>query len=314
MGKVRERQLRLYEKMLRIRIVEEHLGRLFAGNAIPGFIHLSIGQEAVAAGIAEAIEPGDTFSTTHRGHGHAIANGIDLRAFLAEIMGKETGLCRGRSGSMHVADLSIGMLGANGIVGGGIPITLGSAFAHQYQQNQRVAITFFGDGALAEGVLHESLNIASLWSLPVVFVCENNGWSEFSRASDQLAFESTRLAASYGIDAVTVDGNDVEKVAAMAERKIRLVRAGGGPCFIECITTRHKGHFEGDPQKYREQDEIEKSRDNDPLSRLANRIDQPEQLAALQQKISAEVESIIAAVSKQPQEAFAEALSRVYAA
>lgn len=177
----------LYRTMSLIRHVETALTRLFANGEVPGFIHLSIGQEAVAAGVAGVLLPQDSLATTHRGHGHVLARGMDVAGFMKEIMGREGGLCKGRGGSMHVADLSLGILGANGIVGAGIPIALGSAMAHRARKTGGVAVAFFGDGAMAEGVLHETLNMAALWKCPLLLVCENNGWSEFSPTSRQFA-------------------------------------------------------------------------------------------------------------------------------
>ena len=244
--------LGLYRTMRRIRCAELRLAELFAAGEVPGFIHLSIGQEAVAAGVMAALGPADTIASNHRGHGHCLARGVDLAGLFAEIMGRDTGLCRGRGGSMHVADMHIGMLGANGIVGAGIPLAVGSALAHQVRGTGGVAVAFFGDGALAEGVLHESLNLAALWRLPLLLVCENNGWSEFSPAERQFAAKPLELAAAFGIAGEQVDGNDVLAVRAAATR-LRAQTASDGPRFLECITERVRGHYEGDPQRYRAQ-------------------------------------------------------------
>ena len=204
--------LRLYADMRLIREVEQRLSLLFGDGEIPGFIHLSIGQEAVAVGVAGALRTDDTLASNHRGHGHAIAKGLDLSRFFLEIMGRSEGYCGGRGGSMHVADMSVGMLGANGIVGAGLPIAVGSALAHQLRKTGAIACVFFGDGALAEGVLHESFNMAALWRLPILFVCENNGWSEFSPAARQLATEPSKLAGTFEIPAERVDGNDIVEI------------------------------------------------------------------------------------------------------
>lgn len=264
--------LRLYTDMRLIREVEQRLSLLFGDGEIPGFIHLSIGQEAVAVGVAGALRPDDTLASNHRGHGHAIAKGLDLARFFLEIMGRREGYCGGRGGSMHVADMSVGMLGANGIVGAGLPIAVGSALAHQLRKTGAIACVFFGDGALAEGVLHESFNMAALWKLPILFVCENNGWSEFSPAARQLATEPTKLAETFKIAAERVDGNDVLAVRAAAVSAIEAVRAGGGPRLIECTTTRVRGHFEGDPQKYRDPGEFDEIGRKDPLTRAADAL------------------------------------------
>jgi acetoin:2,6-dichlorophenolindophenol oxidoreductase subunit alpha len=264
--------LRLYADMRLIREVEQRLSLLFGDGEIPGFIHLSIGQEAVAVGIAGALRRDDTLASNHRGHGHALAKGLDLPRFFLEIMGRREGYCGGRGGSMHVADMSVGMLGANGIVGAGLPIAVGSALAHQLRKTGAIACVFFGDGALAEGVLHESFNMAALWKLPILFVCENNGWSEFSPAARQLATEPTRLAETFRIAAERVDGNDVVAVRAAAVSAIEAVRAGGGPRLVECGTTRVRGHFEGDPQKYRDPGEFDEIERRDPLARAADAL------------------------------------------
>jgi pyruvate dehydrogenase E1 component alpha subunit len=264
--------LRLYEDMRLIREVEQRLSLLFGDGEIPGFIHLSIGQEAVAVGVAGALRTDDTLASNHRGHGHAIAKGLDLSRFFLEIMGRSEGYCGGRGGSMHVADMSVGMLGANGIVGAGLPIAVGSALAHQLRKTGAIACVFFGDGALAEGVLHESFNMAALWRLPILFVCENNGWSEFSPAARQIATEPSNLAETFKIPAERVDGNDVVAVRAAALAAVEAVRAGGGPRLVECKTTRVRGHFEGDPQKYRDAGEFDEIGRKDPLKRTADAL------------------------------------------
>jgi acetoin:2,6-dichlorophenolindophenol oxidoreductase subunit alpha len=264
--------LRLYADMRLIREVEQRLSALFGDGEIPGFIHLSIGQEATAVGVAGALRTDDTLASNHRGHGHAIAKGLDLSRFFLEIMGRREGYCGGRGGSMHVADMSVGMLGANGIVGAGLSIAVGSALAHQLRKTGAIACVFFGDGALAEGVLHESFNMAALWKLPILFVCENNGWSEFSPASRQLATEPLKLAETFKIPAERVDGNDVVAVRTAAAAAIEAVRAGGGPRLVECNTTRVRGHFEGDPQKYRDTGEFDEIGRKDPLKRATDEL------------------------------------------
>lgn len=263
--------LRLYETMLLVRTCETALSKLFADAEIPGFIHLSFGQEAVAAGVCSALGEGDTLATTHRGHGHVLARGMGLESFFKELMGREGGICGGRSGSMHVADMSLGILGANGIVGAGIPLVLGSALAHQTRRTGGVAVAFFGDGAMAEGVLHEALNMAALWKLPMVFVCENNGWSEFSPTERQFKGSLSGLGATFGIRYLKIDGNDVLETAAAAADMVRHAREEG-PAILECITTRVRGHFEGDTQKYRSAEEIAGLDANDPIRRAAVRL------------------------------------------
>ncbi len=255
-----------------IRRAEEELSRLFADGEIPGFIHLSIGQEAVAAGVGAALGTGDTVASTHRGHGHALAKGMSPESLFLEIMGKDEGICRGRGGSMHVADMSVGMLGANGIVGAGLAIALGSAFAHQVRDSGNLAVAFFGDGAMAEGALHETLNLAALWKLPLLFVCENNGWAEFTPSSRQVAAKLSDLAAAFNVPATQIDGSDVEAVAKTARHLVGAIRKGGGPRVLECATHRWRGHYEGDPQKYRDADEIADLDRHDPIARCADRL------------------------------------------
>lgn len=264
-GERQQRLLFLYGTMTLIRQSEQALTRLFADGEVPGFIHLSVGQEAIAAGVASALEPQDSLATTHRGHGHVLARGIDLEGFFKEVMGRAGGLCQGRGGSMHVADLSLGVLGANGIVGAGIPIALGSAVAHAVRKTRGIAVAFFGDGAMAEGVLHETLNMAALWKAPLLFVCENNGWSEFSPTSRQFAARLEALAGAFGIAYRQVDGNDALAVSDAALDAASALRAGAGPFVVECITHRVRGHFEGDPQKYRDAEELKAGAELDPI-------------------------------------------------
>lgn len=260
-----ERLLVLNRTMLLIRTVEESLIKLFSDSEVPGFIHLSVGQEAIAAGVMAALDERDSMATTHRGHGHVLARGLDLDLFFKEIMGKAGGICGGRGGSMHVADMRLGILGANGIVGAGVPIALGSALAHSVRGTGGVAVVFFGDGAMAEGVLHETLNIAALWKMPLLLVCENNGWSEFSPTALQFAAQLKDLAAAFAISYSKVDGSDVEAVADAAASLVRDIRGGGGACVLECVTHRVRGHYEGDPQKYRDAGELTAGADADPL-------------------------------------------------
>ena len=266
------RCLALYRDIVLIRRCEERLSQLFADGEVPGFIHLSIGQEAVSVGVMSALTATDTIASTHRGHGHAIAKGLPLAGFFAELLARDEGLCRGRGGSMHVADTSVGMLGANGIVGAGLSIALGSALAHKRLGRDAIAVAFFGDGALAEGLLHECLNLAALWRLPLLLVCENNGWSEFLPSSKQIAFKLADLGRSYGIAHRAVDGNDVVAVADTAAEAVGQVKLSG-PAILECMTTRVRGHFEGDAQKYRDPAEIGGLAERDPVRVAARRLE-----------------------------------------
>lgn len=272
---------RLYGTMALIREFETVAGRLMASGTLPGFLHVSIGQEAVAAGVCDVLERDDNLTTTHRGHGHCIAKGAAVNGMMAELFGKSDGYCGGRSGSMHVADPSVGILGANAIVGAGIPIAVGGAFTAKSRGTRQVAVTFFGEGAVAEGVFHESLNIAALWKLPVIFVCENNGYAEMSPISVHLANQQVAdFATPYGIPGVTVDGNDVLAVRAAAEQAVDRARAGEGPSLIECKTYRWHGHYEGDPQRYRDKGEVAAWREKDPLARLMSTVQADSDLSA----------------------------------
>jgi pyruvate dehydrogenase E1 component alpha subunit len=288
------RLLDLYRQLLLIRRSEERLSTMFADGEVPGFIHLSIGQEAVSVGVMSALTAEDTIASTHRGHGHAIAKGLPLDGFFSELLARNEGLCRGRGGSMHVADMSVGMLGANGIVGAGLSIALGSALAHKRLGRQAVAVAFFGDGALAEGLVHECFNMAALWRLPLLFVCENNGWSEFQPSSKQIAFKLGDLAPAYSIPHTAVDGNDVAAVAQAAERVVASVR-GGGPAILECLTTRVRGHFEGDAQKYRDPAEIGALAERDPVRVTATQLEELGISAAELSQAAETVEHLIAA-------------------
>ncbi|MCO5130329.1 MAG: thiamine pyrophosphate-dependent dehydrogenase E1 component subunit alpha [Xanthobacteraceae bacterium] len=308
--------LDLYGQMVLIRRCEERLGALFADGEVPGFIHLSIGQEAVSVGVMSALRRDDTIASTHRGHGHAIAKGLPLEGFFLELLARDEGLCRGRGGSMHVADTSVGMLGANGIVGAGLPIALGSALAHQQLGRDAVAVAFFGDGALAEGVVHECFNLARLWNLPLLFVCENNGWSEFLPSSKQIAFKLGELSAAFGLPHVAVDGNDVAAVAAAAADVVGKVRAGG-PAVLECVTARMRGHFEGDAQKYRNPDEIARLAERDPVGIAARQllktgIDEAE-LTEVAETVERRVEAAVAAARGGRDPDFEAAKAGVYA-
>ncbi|HYG85404.1 MAG TPA: thiamine pyrophosphate-dependent dehydrogenase E1 component subunit alpha [Azospirillum sp.] len=310
-----ERLLALHRTMQIIRATETSLSRLFADSEIPGFIHLSVGQEAVAAGVIGALAAQDTFATTHRGHGHVLARGVSLDLFFKEIMGRAGGICGGRGGSMHVADLDLGVLGANGIVGAGIPLATGSALAHQTRKTGGVAVAFFGDGAMAEGALHECLNMAALWQLPLVLVCENNGWSEFSPTSRQFAGTLAGLGAAFGIPHRSVDGNDVLAVATAAAEVVAAAR-NAGPQILECITTRVHGHFEGDPQRYRSEDEIGQLSENDPLRRSAERLLAAgvgnDTLTSIADEAEAAVRAAIEAARTDALPDFAAALADVY--
>ncbi len=314
MGKTSDiaRSRRLYRMVLTIRRVEEALAALHAEGLIPGFIHLSIGQEAVAAGVMDALTDADTVTSTHRGHGHAVAKGMPLDAFFAELLAKDSGACRGRGGSMHVADFVRGMLGANGIVAAGLPIALGSALAHKTLGRDAVAVAFFGDGAMAEGLLHECLNLARLWDLPVLFLCENNGWGEFLPTAQQIVFTLDKLAAAHGIPYVAVDGNDVAAVAAKAAETVASVRTGG-PAILECHTTRVGGHYEGDPQRGRDPADKVANAARDPLTRARAALPKAD-AAKIDAEVTAEIAAAVAFARAAPEPRWEDAAASVYTA
>jgi pyruvate dehydrogenase E1 component alpha subunit len=309
----------MYRRMVLIREVELTLVRLFAEGQVPGFIHSYIGEEASAVGVCSAL-PADSYVTsTHRGHGHILAKGGDLRLFFAELFGKASGYCAGKGGSMHVTDLDLGILGANGIVGAGIPIATGAALASRLRSEDRVAAAFFGDGATDIGVFHEGLNMASLWQLPVIFVCENNGYAEFMAQSAHQRIEKiSDRAAAYVMPGVTVDGNDVEAVFAATTEAVDRARGGGGPTLMECVTCRIQGHYEGDPEPYRTEDEIEQWRARDPLALAAERLRQRDSLNDMtDERIRLDarlaVEDAVAFAEAEPLPAPEDALEHVYA-
>ncbi|MEV0686899.1 dehydrogenase E1 component subunit alpha/beta [Nocardia sp. NPDC050378] len=258
----------LYRRMRLIRQFEDRAARLYRNNQIPGFLHLSIGQEATAVGACWPLDDRDVITSTHRGHGHCIAKGLDVEGMFAELMGKETGTCKGRGGSMHIADPRKGIFGANGIVGAGLPISVGAATAAQLRGSGGVVVAFFGDGAVAQGVFHESVNLAAVWNLPVVFFCENNGYAEFSAASAQHRAGLRERAIGYGIEYHAVDGNDVLRVAALQSELTDRIRSGAGPMIVEATTYRWHGHYEGDPEKYREPAELAEWKLRDPIKAL----------------------------------------------
>jgi pyruvate dehydrogenase E1 component alpha subunit len=267
-----EELLGMYRSMLLIRRMEERLGEVVKTGELPGPVHLYIGQEAVAVGVCACLGNRDWIASTHRGHGHFLAKGGDPRAMIAEILGRETGICHGKGGSMHVADFSRGILGANGIVGGGIGLALGAALAAQLDGEGRVSVAFFGDGGANQGVIMEALNIAAIWRLPLLLVCENNGFSEFSPTASVTAGEIAARAEPFGVPGVTVDGNDVVEVRRVAAEAVERARRGAGPTLIEARTYRWRGHVETEASflsaRYREDEEIARWRERDPIARL----------------------------------------------
>jgi acetoin:2,6-dichlorophenolindophenol oxidoreductase subunit alpha len=263
----------MYRALWRSRFFEGQVQRLAAAGEVPGFAHLSTGQEAVAVGVCAHLTREDTLFTSHRGHGHVLAKGCDVQATFAEIIGREGGLCRGRGGSMHLADAAHGVLGATGVVAGNLSLAAGAAWAAQAKGNNNISAVFFGDGATGAGVFHETLNLAALWKLPLLLVCENNGYAEFtSRDEHSNVTQVSAFAAPYGIAASTIDGNDLLLVHARAGEAVAGVRRGQGPYLLECMTYRMAGHFVGDAQHYRSKEEVAAMRARCPIERLKRHL------------------------------------------
>jgi len=259
----------MLRKMYVIRFFEEMVDDLFARGLVHGTMHLSVGQEASAVGSISALNHHDYILSTHRGHGHCIAKGVDLDLMMAEFLGKETGYCRGRGGSMHIADMEGRNLGANGVVGGGIPLAVGVGLALQMKRRDEIVMGFFGDGAANQGSFHEALNMAAIWSLPVVYVCENNQYGMSMSTTRAFKIEHiAQRAASYGMPGVTVDGNDVLAVHDAASEAVSRARVGDGPTLVECLTYRWKGHSKSDQELYRTKEEVKTWKNKDPIRRF----------------------------------------------
>lgn len=288
----------MYRQMLLIRGFEQRVASLYRDGEVPGFVHLAVGQEGSAVGACWHLRDDDVITSTHRGHAHCLAKGLDPVAMFAELMGRDAGANRGRGGSMHIADPSIGIFGANGIVGAGLPIAVGTATAAQLRDNGGAVVAFFGDGAVAQGAFHEAVNLAALWALPVVFFCENNGYAEFSSAADQHVAPLSARAAGYGVRFLAVDGDDVVAVASVVDEALAAVRAGSGPVMVEASTHRWHGHYEGDPQRYRTEEEMAQLRAEDPIERLAQRLQAggvtSESLDAIADAVAAQLDAAVA--------------------
>src|SRR5512146_402702 len=265
--------LEMYRKMVAVRTFEETAADLFLKGQLPGFLHCYIGEEAVAAGVCAHLSNQDMITSTHRGHGHAVAKGADFNKMYAELFGKKTGYCHGKGGSMHIADLDLGILGANGIVGGGVPIATGAGLALQMKKTDRVTVCFFGDGASNTGAFYEGVNLAAVWGLPVVFVCENNQYAESTpRAVHQKVKQVADRAAAFNIPGVSMDGMDVFEVYQKTGEAVDQCRAGKGPILLEARTYRFLGHFVGDPQNYRTKEEVEEWKKRDPIQMFRARV------------------------------------------
>ena len=297
-----EQWLRMYRKMLMIRLFEEQANELYTRALMPGLTHLYIGEEAVAVGVCEALNNDDYITSTHRGHGHCVAKGAALDRMFAELLGKEAGYCKGKGGSMHIADPDTGNLGANAIVGGSAGIATGAAFSAQRLKTNQVAVCFFGDGAMGQGLLYEVMNMAALWKLPVIYVCENNLYNEYTHNSETLAGDMVTRAAGFGIPGETVDGQDVRKVYAATKQLVDRARQGAGPSFLVCNTYRFMGHHVGDVNReyYRsKQEEQMWKTDRDPVKMFADWLTKENltdraRLDQLQAEVKSEVEKAVA--------------------
>ena len=316
----REQLLDLHRRMVRIRHFEEEAGKLIEKGKVPGALHLYVGQEAVAAGVMVHLTDEDQITSTHRGHGHLVAKGGDFKAMYAELFGKATGYCHGKGGSMHVSDLDLGMLGANGIVAGSMPIAVGAAFANKYRGNDRVTVCFFGDGASNEGAFHEAANMAALYQLPVLFLCENNLYGEYTpQERHQSIVDVADRASGYGMPGRVIDGMDVREVFAVAGECIDAMRAGGGPAMLECKTYRYYDHVgvTGMRIKYREQAEVDEwwLRDPIPLFEqvlLDEGVLDDAGLVAVHDEVLAEVAEAIAFADASPEPDVASLTEDVY--
>jgi pyruvate dehydrogenase E1 component alpha subunit len=315
-GTSREKLRELYREMLLIRRFEEKVEERFRAGDLAGFLHVAIGQEAVEVGVCAAMAEKDVFASTHRAHGHALARGMHPNALMAELYGKTEGCSHGYGGSMHLYDVEIGFLGANAVVGGGLPGITGAALAFKLRGEPRVAVAFFGDGATNIGTFHESLNLAQLWNVPAVYVCENNHYAESTPAEQQLPIKDlAKRAVAYGMHSITVEGQDVEEVLRAASRALEHARSGKGPVFLLCNTYRLVGHYVGDPQVYRSKSEVQELQETqDPLDRARDKLDlSDDELAAIEREVEELVEGSVefakAGTDPKPEDA----LKNVYA-
>ena len=304
-GKVK--YLELYRTMMKIRGFETSVERLFEAGKIPGFVHLYLGEEAIATGVCAALREDDYITSTHRGHGHCIAKGGNPKEMFAEIYGKRTGYCKGKGGSMHIAAVEKGILGANGIVGGGLTIAPGAAFSARYRGTDQVCVCFFGDGASNNATFHEGINLAALWDLPAVFVCENNQYAaSVPQKNHQKIVDISARAQAYGIPGVTIDGNDVIAVYETALKAVTRAREGRGPTLIECKTFRHRGHFQGDPDVLRNKDEVRAwITEKDPIEKyrkhlIKHKSFSEEELEAIDQEVQEELNDAIRFAEESP--------------
>jgi len=315
----RDKMLEMYETMVRIRAFEKRAEELFLDNKIPGFIHLYIGEEAIAAGVMAHLRPDDFITSTHRGHGHMLAKGADSKPMMAELFGKKTGYCKGKGGSMHIMNFELGVLGANGEVAGGLPIAAGAGMAiAMIKKTDQVVVCFFGDGASNRGAFHEALNWAKVYNLPIVFVVENNCYASTACTHETTSVEDIAVRGQgYNIEGITIDGNDVLEVYETAGKAIKKAREGGGPTIIEAKTYRLKGHFVGDPQKYRGEVEVKEKWPGEPIGRFENFLREKGVLddvskEEIWKKYEAEIEKAIAFSQESPYPAPEEALTDLF--
>jgi pyruvate dehydrogenase E1 component alpha subunit len=311
----RQLALELAERMLRIRAFETQANQLYLSAKMPGLTHLYVGEEAVAVGVCAALRREDTITSTHRGHGHCIAKGADVRRMYCELLGKEEGYCRGKGGSMHIADHANGNLGANAIVGGSAGIATGAGFSAKALGSDRVSVCFFGEGALGQGLVYEVMNMASLWKLPVIYVCENNLYNEYTSYTDVTAGSITARAEAFGIPAEEVDGQDVLAVYEAAARAVERARRGDGPSFLVCATYRYHGHHVGDVDRaYRTRDEESQWQTaRDPIALLATRLGDEAELERIRERVEAEIDEAVAYALDAPYPDASEVTSHVYA-
>ncbi|APU60566.1 pyruvate dehydrogenase (acetyl-transferring) E1 component subunit alpha [Clostridium botulinum] len=308
----------MYKTMLKIRKFEQVAMNTFAEGKIPGFVHLYIGEEAVATGVCANLKDSDYITSTHRGHGHILAKGGDLKFMMAELFGKATGYCKGKGGSMHIADATKGILGANGIVGAGHNIAVGAGLSAQYRGTDQVCVCFFGDASTNQGTFHESLNMASVWKLPVVFVCENNLYGiSMSQNRHQAIKDVADRGVAYNVPGIVVDGNDVFAVYEAAKEAIKRAREGKGPTLIECKTYRHRGHFEGDPCVYKPIEEQEEWLAKDPIPRfekylVENEIFTQKKLKEVQNKVESQIDEAVDFANNSPYPELESVLEDVY--
>jgi len=309
----------MLRKMVEIRFFEEKVFELYGQNLVPGTIHLYAGEEAVAVGVCSVLEKTDYLTSTHRGHGHCIAKGADLSRTMAEILGKQTGYCKGKGGSMHIADFAIGMLGATAVVGAGLPIAVGAGLSAKLRGTKQVVACFFGEGASNQGTFHESLNIASVWGLPVVFVCENNLYAMGTRQSRVMNIENIAdRASAYGFPGMMVDGNDVVAVYEASAIAVERARRCEGPTLIECKTYRRRGHSRVDPAKYRPKDEVQEWLGKDPIKLFKERLIQGNifsegEIVSVEKEVETRIEEAVRFALDSPFPMPTEALQDVYA-